>query len=163
MIILILGLPGTGKTTFAEALAKEIGAKHFNSDKTRIVLGKTGQYDTATKSSIYTHMLGEVESLLIKHGIVIVDATFYQEKLRAPFQRLASSLGIPIKYIQIKSDPAIVASRMKTKRKYSEADFEVYKHIKNQYEPLDKAHLTLWSDQLSLETMVEKAKDFLLL
>ena len=35
MIIVITGLPGTGKTTIAKALAKEIDAIVFSTDKIR--------------------------------------------------------------------------------------------------------------------------------
>ena len=36
-IILIMGLPGAGKTTLADALAKKIKAKRLNADEVRKV------------------------------------------------------------------------------------------------------------------------------
>lgn len=38
--ILIMGLPGSGKTTLAQVLAKRIGAVHFNVDEMRSNLNR---------------------------------------------------------------------------------------------------------------------------
>lgn len=42
MKILIMGLPGAGKTTFAKILAKRLGAVHFNADEVRASLPGLG-------------------------------------------------------------------------------------------------------------------------
>jgi hypothetical protein len=47
------------------------------------------------------------------------------------------------------------------RRTFSEADFAVYLKIKSQYESLNAPHLDLRSDYLSVNEMVEKAKQYL--
>ena len=56
MLIMITGLPGTGKTTYAMKLAKSIEAIHLNSDIVRAQIGKRGHYDKASKAAVYNEM-----------------------------------------------------------------------------------------------------------
>ncbi len=161
MLVLIVGLPGTGKTTFAIELAKEIDAVHLNSDIIRSSLGKRGKYDTTSKAAVYKELHDRAEEMLKKRKNLIIDATLYKEILREPFKKLAQKFKIPVKWIELKAGEATVKQRVSKKRKYSEADFEVYLKIKAAYEPITQNHLILWTDVLSLEEMVEKALEYL--
>lgn len=156
-----MGLPATGKTSFAEALAQALAFPHFNTDKSRIALDKLGQYDEATKQSIYQHLMAKVEEELQGKSSVIVDATFYTAAVRRPYLDLAKKHACPIVFIELKADPIQIAKRMQQQRKYSEADFEVYKKIKAIYEPLLVDHCTLWSDQMSIAEMIEVATEYI--
>jgi len=161
MIIIVMGLPATGKTSFAESLAEVLAFPHFNTDKSRIALDKLGQYDEATKQSIYQHLMAKVEEELKGNTSVIVDATFYTAEVRRPYLALAEKYKCPIVFIELKADPAQIAQRMQQERKYSEADFEVYEKIKAIYEPLLVDHCTLWSDQMSIAEMIDVATEYI--
>jgi len=45
MLIVVTGLPGTGKTTIAESLAKEVDAVVFSTDKIRKMIFEKPVYD----------------------------------------------------------------------------------------------------------------------
>lgn len=162
MLIIITGLPGTGKTSLAHSLAKALDIKHLNSDIVRHSVGKRGHYDTNSKAAVYNEMLNRTENHLKKRSSVIVDATFYKNILRAPYLQLAKKYQVPLKWIELKANEEIIKERVGKKRKYSEADFEVYLQIKKRYEPLNFDHLILWSDKLNLEEMSEKAIEYLI-
>ena len=161
MLIIISGLPGTGKTTFARALAQQRDISHFNSDIIRTELGLRGQYDTTTKEKVYAQLEYRTSRTLQQGGDVVVDATFYKNQLRAPYIKMAADRSTPLKWIELKADEATIKQRVTAKREYSEADFEVYRKIKKAYEPLSIPHLVLSSAQLSIEEMLEASEKYL--
>ena len=160
-LILIIGLPGTGKTTFAEVLASKLNAHHLNSDVVRHEIGKQGQYDTASKAAVYQELLDRTESLLKNNQTVIVDTTLFKKSLRLPYLVLARKYGLQAKWIELKASEAVIMKRVYKDRPFSEADYAVYLKIKAEFEPLELERLTLWTDQLSIEEMTTKAEKYI--
>ncbi|MEL7250893.1 MAG: ATP-binding protein [Bacteroidota bacterium] len=160
-LILITGLPGTGKTTFARALAGEMGLPHYNTDNTRNALGLRGKYDPATKELVYQRLL-ELTKEQLQHGdSVVVDATFYTPVLRQPFIDLANELEVPARWIELEASEEVIRTRVSFKRPDSEADFSVYLDLKEQYTAPSCPHLKMRSDELLLADMVKRAKSYL--
>ena len=52
MLILISGLPASGKSTVARAYVAQYGGVHINSDLTRAALGLRGRYTPGDKEQI---------------------------------------------------------------------------------------------------------------
>nr|AWJ66122.1 hypothetical protein [uncultured bacterium] len=161
MLVLVGGLPGSGKTYFSKALAHHSSACHINSDVVRKDLQLMEKYDLNTKKKVYEEMLSRTKKHLLIHPLVIVDSTFYLEKIRNLYLDLAHSLSLPIKIIEIKAAPETIKKRISHQRPDSEADFEVYLKLREQFEPYIQPHLTLWSDQLSTENMIKEAMAYI--
>ena len=161
--LIITGLPGTGKSTLSAALAAELKAVHLNTDVIREEMSLQGRYDPRTKARVYQELLRQAELAMDRGRPVIIDGTFYREALRRPFVRLADGRGEKIRWIELRAGEENIRRRVGQGRAHSEADFEVYLKIRAIYEPLDCAHLVLWSDQMPVEEMVRRAKDFLML
>lgn len=159
MLIIITGLPGSGKTTLARLLAAQIDAKHLNSDIIRAELGKQGQYDEATKTVVYQELLKRSKALLQEGDRVIVDATLYRTTYRIPYYELSDH----IKWIELVAKDMTIKNRVSEKRPYSEANYAVYCKLKTVYENLEMERLVLASDELTKDEMVEKAKAYLAL
>lgn len=158
ILIAITGLPGTGKSTLAEALADELDAVHLNTDRIRHEKSQLGKYNKSTKSRIYNVMFEKAREALSKGKPVILDATFYTRALREPVDALASDLNIEAVWVEIRADQKTIQSRVAEERKYSEADFKVYMIIKKSYEPLERPHLVVRSDIMSVDEMVGKVQ-----
>ncbi len=161
MIILVFGLPATGKTYFAEHFAKKIKAVHVNTDIVREKLNFTGQYDEKTKQQVYNELFKQVQMEVKKGADVIVDGTFHLKRRRDQLENLLAEENKKIRYIEIKADVKTVRRRLKKSRKHSEADADVYETIKNEFEPPDKDCLQLWSDKEELEEMIGKAQKYI--
>lgn len=149
MIVIIIGLPGTGKTTFSKALAQEIGAIHLNTDILRDELDLRGQYDRNTKLLIYELLQAKVAQAINAKKDIIVDGTFYKKILRDDYFELAHKNQVPIYWIELKATEDCIRSRVAKKRIYSEADFQVYLKVKAKFEPMEEDHLQVWNNNSS--------------
>lgn len=154
-LIIITGLPGTGKTTLATALAQRLDAEHYNTDMIRSDLGLRGQYDSDTKEQVYLALLESAKGGLQTGNIVVVDGTFYQSQLRSRFDQLARSQAAAVHWVELWADPDLIQKRVSKRRTYSEADFEVYLKIKSTYEPILSPHLRLQSNNTNLQELIE--------
>lgn len=162
MIIIVIGLPGTGKTTFSRGLAHHLNALHLNTDIIRDQLDLRGQYDRKTKNRIYKTMEEQAATALQEGKIVVLDGTFYKQKLRKNYITFAQKLGQPLKWIELKATEKAVKERVQQKRTYSEADYEVYLKVKAAFEPMQQDCLELWNDKdTPMAVLLEKAMAYL--
>lgn len=160
MLILISGLPGSGKSTLARAYVARYGGVHINSDLVRGELGLRGHYQPGDKEKVYAAMVNRVRSVLAKGGVAVVDSTFFRESIRAPFEATAADAGVAVFRIEVCAAEDTIRQRLLNPRPDSEADFAVYKNIRDQYEPWILPHLTLSSDAEPLDQLVEALRQY---
>lgn len=154
-LILMSGLPGSGKSTVASAVASSLGAIHLNSDIVRKELSSKGKYTDNDKALVYQVLMDACSRALAEGRTVIADATFTFQHWRKAFERMATLRAVPVYWVLMTSEDAVIQSRMQRGRPFeSEADYHVYQCIKEIFEPFEGAHLSLASDQLSLAAMV---------
>ena len=161
-LILIAGLPGTGKSTVARALVEHYGGLHINSDLLRNALNMRGHYRPDDKEKVYQEMLERSRLGLLNGQSVVVDSTFIRENVRTPFEAVAQSCGVPFFWVEMLANEDSIRQRLEKPRADSEADFSVFLALRAQNEPLQTPHLALWSDKMSLEDLVKSIYDYTL-
>jgi len=74
---------------------------------------------------------------------------------------LTKSLSWKMSIIRIMADEELITKRLSKKREDSEADIEVYKKIKSEFEPILEEHLSIQSSDNNLQECLEKALQFI--
>ncbi len=160
MVILVMGLPGSGKSYFASRLADAINADYFNSDRIRKEMILNRQYSEQEKELVYNEMLLRMGQSLKQNKDVVLDATFYKKRLRDKFSsNIPGSSGLA--QIEVTAPEEVIKQRLSHKREFSEADFEVYRTILKDWEPITDKHLVLSSADNNLDDLVQKAIQYL--
>ena len=161
MLILIAGLPGTGKTTIAKAFAKKQGALHFNSDQIRRELGLWGSYRPEDKARVYKELFSRTKDALASGKTVVVDSTFYRAELRRPFVELAENQGVEIKWVLATAPEKTLRQRVSAPRPDSEANEAVLEKIQAEFEPLEQPFLTLDTSNGSPDALADAIYHYL--
>jgi predicted kinase len=157
MVIIVYGLPGSGKSYFASRLAMQLEAEYVNSDEIRVKLLSERTYTEGEKLKVYEEMVRAMAAALAAHNPIVLDATFYKRSIRRKFEHKASMFKEKIIYIEVTAPEDIIEDRLKVPRIYSEADFDVYLKLKGVAEPLREKHLVLESSNNNIGSMLHEA------
>jgi predicted kinase len=161
MVIIVFGLPGSGKSYFASRLAKQLGAVYINSDELRQQLITERKYTDAEKILVYDEMLAAMTGAIQENKTVVLDATFYKQALKNRFELTAKSFNRRVFFIQVTAAEDIIEERVKRPRAHSEADFNVYLKLKKMAEPLLTDHLVLHSTDSNISSMLQTAAAYI--
>lgn len=161
MIVIVFGLPGTGKTYFSQRLHLSTGFRHLNTDKIREQLSRKGEYDDHTKDLIYNELIKEARMTLGQGGDVIIDGTFHKKSRRDRIRHLADEMNHQAFFIEMLAEEESIRKRLSLNREHSEAGFDVFLKLKDEADPFTGEHLTLWSDADPVDKMITKAKAYI--
>lgn len=74
-LIMMCGLPGSGKSTFAKKRAKSLNLKYVSRDMIRFALSDEGEEYFAHEEEVYDVYINTIRKHLINNETVIADAT----------------------------------------------------------------------------------------
>ena len=143
MIIIVFGLPGSGKSYFAEKLAARLKASYLSSDILRKSMYQSPKYSEQQKQIIYNEMLQQMKSAMREKRDMVLDATFYKDEIRRQFSEEGRTIS-RFFFIELKAAESVIRERLKMQRRYSDAD-----------------HLILYSDNNNINEMLEQTINFL--
>ena len=161
MVLIVFGLPGSGKSYFACRLAEQIHAEYSNSDQLRMQMIAERSYSDTEKLQVYDAMLSAMTNAIKQQKDIVLDATFYKHSIRTAFEERAAALHASILFIEVKATEEIIKERISKPRKLSEADFDVYLKLKKINDPLLQEHLVLHSTNNNIQSMLQDAMAYI--
>lgn len=149
-LLMMVGLPGTGKTSIVHALKHIHPCVVISTDHIRTFLQDNPTYTLAEMSSVYALCYAIMMRRLKKKQRVVFDASNYLAVHRERIYDLARKTGASLAICAVQASEqtiyARLAQRMSANRSahdLSEADWSVYNWMVQEQEPIMKDHLIL--------------------
>ncbi len=143
-LVLVTGLPGTGKSTLARGLAD---ADYFDevlrtdvvrkdlAAKSNVAGGSADLYSAEFTERTYDECWCRARKRLLSGGRVLVDATFQRESSRRRFLQLALDCGVRAVWLECTAAADVVQQRLENRHgDPSDADWPVYQLVREHWE-----------------------------
>ena len=170
-LVLVAGLPGTGKSTLARHLAERLELVVLRSDVIRKELAglpvdrpatdRAALYSPDQTTRTYAELLRRADELLLDGRRVLVDASFREEGWRQLFLDLARRRGVRARLLRCTASPALVRQRLEARRgDASDAGWDEYRRLAQEWQaPTDTTgrHLSEIATDEGIEATVEAA------
>lgn len=144
VLVVVSGLPGTGKSYFCRRLAERLPSVILESDALRKVLFPSPGYSQAESAHLFKAIRLLVDRLLARGISIIVDATNLTERYREYFYSVADRRGVKLILARIEAPPEVVRERIEARQANSEgrsdASWEVYQKMKDSVERIGRRH-----------------------
>lgn len=171
MLIVMAGLPATGKSTLAARLAEELGGVVLSKDSVRATLFPPPvlDYSTAQDDLVMAAIFQATEYNLRANPdrVIILDGrTFSRAYQVNDLLDLAARLNKPLHIIECVCDDAVAQKRLEhdqvaVKHPAGNRTYHLYIEVKSRAEPLVVPHLTLDTGELSIEDCTELCLGYL--
>ncbi len=157
VLVMTVGLPGSGKSTFAGRLGPQIQAVVLESDALRRLLNPAPTHSPRENFILFRSIHAAARELLDRGISVIVDATSLIESDRRPLYRVAEETGARLVVVETTAPEDLVLARLGRRlagetTDSSDAGPEVYARMAERYQPVRRPHWVVdTSDPASTE------------
>ena len=171
MIILMAGLPATGKSTVAQALASALPGVILNKDRARTALFPPSEIDySVSQDDLVMDILRQATAYILRRDRskhVLIDGRPFAKRYQLePWKTLAAELDVPVRIIECVCADEIARQRLASATARGDhvaanRDYAMYRRLKAGFEPIVDPKLVLDTQQ-SLEQCVAAALAYLL-
>lgn len=165
ILVVLCGLPGVGKSTFARQLAACAPVAVVGSDEVRKTLFPQPQYSGGEHARVFGAVHTVLAELLRRRISAVFDATNLYERDRRKAYRIARSIGgCGLVIVEVVAPPEVVRQRLERRaaapdpRDRSDATWEIYLQMAAKMQPVRQAHITVGTsveNEQALRAMAE--------
>jgi DegV family protein with EDD domain len=148
-LVLVSGLPGSGKSHFSRALAARHPLAHLDIDTLRRTLFERPAHDPPEHARLFAAVHALIQRLLSRGVSVLLDATSLKEAHRRPLYEIAKAAGATLVIVRTEAPEDVALQRLEDRARgadpldASEASAAVYNKMKAETEPIDRPHIVV--------------------
>ncbi|MCL0058525.1 ATP-binding protein [Dehalococcoidia bacterium] len=149
-LIVLSGLPGTGKSYISRKLAERLPCVILSSDTMRRTLFPSPVFNAGENQRLFAAMHILIEDLLRKNVAILLDATNLVERHRERLYCIIDRLRLKIIILRVEAPPEVVQERLQarmamdnTSPDSSDADFGVYLRMKTNKQRIRRQHFAV--------------------
>jgi predicted kinase len=149
VIIMLSGLPGSGKSCLSRKLAEHLPFMIIESDAVRKELFPRPSYSARESACVFRAVHYVIEDLLANNLSMIFDATNLEERYRKTVYRIVERTGARLILVNVEAPPEIVQKRLyarslkRTSDDKSDATWAIYQKMKKTAEKINRPHYTV--------------------
>jgi predicted kinase len=144
VLIIISGLPGTGKSYLSKRLAERVPFLVLESDALRKTLFSKPSYTSRESAQLFRTIHQLLWELLNKGIPVILDATNLSERFREKLYSIADRLRAKLILVRVEAPPQVVHQRLENRVRdagnRSDADWAVYRRMRPSVDRIRRHH-----------------------
>ena len=145
-LIVVSGLPGTGKSYFCNKLAERLSFIILESDALRKTLFLSPTYSLPESSRLFQAIHRLIQDLLKKGTPAILDATNLSERHREHLYHIVDQLEAKLILVRVEAPPDVVYQRLKARSagtdedSHSDADWTVFQKMQPMAQKIRRNH-----------------------
>jgi predicted kinase len=146
-LVVVAGLPGTGKSQFCRELKLRTAAVILQSDAVRRLLFERPAYSWSESRCVFSALQAATRKLLDTGISCIVDATNVAKVYRQPLYDIAEERGAKLVVVEVTAPEEVVMARLSdpaiTSERLSDADVAVYERMQQAWEEIGQDHFVV--------------------
>ncbi|MFQ5399068.1 MAG: AAA family ATPase [Anaerolineae bacterium] len=166
-LLMMAGLPGTGKSSIVSELAKLLPFVHVSTDGVRLRLREQPTYTAAEMTLVYEICFSIIERRLRRGQRVVFDASNYLAARREHLVKLAQRSGAPVAVCLVQASQEAISRRLfkrSTGQRHdhdlSDADWAVYQWMVEAQEPVVEEHIPLDTTYTPTDELARKLYEY---
>ena len=147
--VVLIGLPGTGKSYFCRRLTKGVDLAILESDALRKVLFKVPSHTSEENSRLFEACYCLIEELLNNGIPVALDSTNLEEHYRERLYAIADRTKAKLVLVRVEASPEVVRDRLMKRavavdrEDSSDADWIIYQRMRGAVDKVGRNHFVV--------------------